>query len=60
MGHNNLRHCYGLGTEWLESCVKEKDLGALVDSWMNMNQQCAWVAKTSWLVAEILLPAGAG
>ena len=29
----------------MESCMEEKDLGMLVDSWLNMNQQCAQVAK---------------
>ena len=45
LGHNSPMEHYGLEAEWLGSCLMEKDLGVLVDSWLNMSWQCAQVAK---------------
>ena len=45
LGHNHPKLSYRLGDVWLESCLAEKDLGVMVDSRLNMSQQCVQVAK---------------
>ena len=45
LSHNKPTQCYRLEEAWLESCPVEYVLGVLVNSWLNMSQQCGQVAK---------------
>ncbi|GAB0184084.1 mitochondrial enolase superfamily member 1 [Grus japonensis] len=47
LARNNPTHQYMLGITWLESSFAEKALGVLVDTKLNMSQQCALVAKNT-------------
>ena len=44
-GHSNLRPPYRPEEARLESCLMERYLGVLMDSLLNMSQQCAQVVK---------------
>ena len=43
--HSNSIQCHKLGAKCLEDCVEEMDLDMLVDTQLNMRQQCAQIAK---------------
>lgn len=45
LGQNNPMQRYRLGEKWMENCSEDKDLGLLINIWMNMSQQSAQVSK---------------
>ncbi|GAB0209022.1 mitochondrial enolase superfamily member 1 [Grus japonensis] len=47
LGRNNPRHQYMLGATQLESSFAEKDLEFVVETKLNMSQQCALTAKAA-------------
>ena len=47
LGRNNPMHQYMLGATQLESSLAEKDLGVLVDTKLNMSQQCVLATKNA-------------
>lgn len=51
LGHNNPMKHHRPGKDWLKICPVEKDLGILINSWLNMSQRVSrWPRspKVSW------------
>ena len=45
VGHNNPMQHFWLGAQWLDDCEDERDLGVMVDAWLNMSRQYTQAAK---------------
>ncbi|KAJ7422129.1 hypothetical protein WISP_39542 [Willisornis vidua] len=62
LSHNNPMHCYRLEEEWLESGPGKKDLGVLLNSQLNLSQQCPQVAQKANGILNFITvcPAGPG
>jgi len=61
LARNNPMHQHMLGADQLESSLAEKELDVLVDTMLNMSQQCALVSKkrlVSWAELGGLFPPG--
>ncbi|GAB0202651.1 mitochondrial enolase superfamily member 1 [Grus japonensis] len=54
LGRNNPRHQYMLEADRLESSLEERDLRVLVDTKLNMIQQCAFAAKRANGILECI------
>ena len=45
LGWSNLRYVYGMGEEFIENSLGQKEMGVMMDDELDMRQQCTLVAK---------------
>lgn len=50
LGRNKPVHQYMLGSAWLESSLAEKDLGVLLNTGLDMSQQCVLEVKNNGIL----------